>query len=58
MGQADVRHDLDSMDALQNCPEAYHIFRDVGWIEFFQKLKGSDEAVAIEFAQNLKNNQT
>ena len=58
MGRETVRHEPNSMDALQNCPEAYHIFIDAGWIEYFQKLEGSDEAVAIEFAQNLNNNQT
>ena len=55
MGGAVVRHKLDSMDALQNYPESYRVFRYIGWIEYFHKLEGSDEAIAIEFAQNLNN---
>ena len=58
MGVVAVRHEPDSIDALQNFPEAYHIFRDIGWIEYFQKLECLDEVVAIKFAQNLNNNQT
>ena len=53
-----IRHEPDSMDALHNCPEAYHIFRDAGWVEFFQNIKGSNEVAIIEFDQNLNNNQT
>ena len=58
MREATVRQKLDSIDALQNYPEAYQVFRNTRWIEYFQKLEGLDEAVAIEFAQNLNNNQT
>ena len=50
MGGVVVRNELDSMDALQNFHEAYHIFREAGWVEFFQTLEGSDKAVAIEFS--------
>ena len=58
MGGTMIKHELDSMEALQNCLEAYHIFRDARWIEYFQKLEGSDEVMEIEFSQNLNNNQT
>ena len=58
MGGSVVRHKPNSMDALQNCLEAYHIFRDVGWVDFFQNIEGSDEAVSIEFSKKLNNNQT
>ena len=46
------------MEALKNCPKDYQVFRDARWIEYFQKLEGSDEAIAIEFAQNLNDHQT
>ena len=58
MGGVAVGNEPNSMDALQNFLEAYHIFREAGWVEFFQKLEGSDEVVTIEFAQKLNNNKT
>ena len=50
MGGEAAKHEPNSMDALQNFPKSYHIFREAGWVEFFQKLKGSEEAVEIEFS--------
>lgn len=58
MGGVAVIHEPDSMGTLKNCLESYQVFRDAGWIEYFQKLVGLDEAAAIEFAQNLNNHQT
>ena len=48
----------DSIEALQNCPEAYQIFRDVGWLEYFQKLTGSNKEIVMEFARNLNKYHT
>ena len=42
---------------MDSYPEASHIFKDAGWFEFFQRLKGSDDDVAMEFAKNLERNQ-
>ena len=53
-----MRHEPDSIESLPSCPEEYKIFRDVGWLEYFQRFKGSDETIAMEFARNLNDHQT
>ena len=43
---------------MENYQKAYQIFKDAGWFEFFQRLEGSNKVIAMEFANNLKRNQT
>lgn len=58
MGGAVVRHEPNSRKALENCDEACQIFREARWIKFFERLKGSEESVVLEFARNLERNKT
>ena len=58
IGGATVIHELESIEALQNCLEAYQVFRDAGWLEYFQRLEGSDEAIEIKLAKNLNDHET
>ena len=57
MGEVEIRHELGSTEALEDCFEACQVFKDAGWFEFFRRLEGSDSGIAMEFAKNLERNQ-
>jgi len=58
MGGATIRHELESIEEFEKCPESCQIFKDASWFGFFQRLEGSDGAIAMEFTKNLKEYQT
>lgn len=58
MGGEVVRHEPNSIKTLEKFPEAYEIFREAGWINFFEQLRGSIESVSFEFSRNLNRNLT
>lgn len=48
-----MQHNPGSTEALEGFPEACQVFKYAGWFEFFQRLEGSDNGVAMEFIKNL-----
>jgi hypothetical protein len=53
MGGSAVRYELEKLDALLLHPDVYQIFLQAGWISYFKKLQGFNEAEVLEFSQNL-----
>lgn len=49
-----VRREPTNHKKMFRNPEVVDIFQKLGWINYFQKLDGFDEEVAMEFATNLK----
>ena len=48
-----MRYELENLDALLLYPDVYEKFLQVGWIYYFKKLQGFNEAEVLEFSQNL-----
>jgi hypothetical protein len=53
MGGTPVRYEPENLDALLLHPDVYQIFLQAGWISYFKKLQGFNEAEVLEFSQNL-----
>jgi hypothetical protein len=53
MGGSAVRYEPKNLDALLLHPDVYQKFMQVGWISYFEKLQGFNEAKVLEFSQNL-----
>jgi hypothetical protein len=53
MGGTPVRYEPENMDALLLHPDVYQIFLQAGWISYFKKLQGFNEAEVLEFSQNF-----
>jgi hypothetical protein len=53
MGGSVVRYEPENMDALLLYPDVYEKFLQFGWISYFEKLQGFNEAEVLEFNQNL-----
>jgi len=56
MGREMIWHKPGTIEALEGCPEACQVFKDAGWFEFFQKLEGPNNVVAMEFMKNQEGN--
>jgi hypothetical protein len=53
MGGLIFHHELESVELLCGHPEAYQIFKNAGWVTFFEILWGFDNDATLEFAQNI-----
>jgi hypothetical protein len=53
MGGSVVRYEPENLDALLLYPDVYEKFLQAGWISYFEKLQGFNEAEVLEFSQNL-----
>ena len=54
MGGNAVRNEPGLMALLELYPEAYQIFLQVGWVDYFRRLQEFDSQQVLEFARNLK----
>lgn len=54
MGGKAVRNEPGSMTLLELYPEAYQIFLQAGWVDYFRRLQEFDSQQVLEFARNLK----
>lgn len=52
-GGAIVRHELESIDSLNDYPIFYRTFQIIGSLVYFNKMRGFDEYILLEFAQKL-----
>ena len=50
---APARYEPNILDALSAKREVFSIFREVGWIEYFQILNGFHEETTFQYAMNL-----
>ena len=58
MGGVAVHHEPSNVSLLRRNPEALKIFRDAGWLQYFEQLQGHDDYVALDFARNLEGNHS
>lgn len=54
MGGNVVRNEPSSTALLELHLEAYQIFLQAGWVDYFQRLQEFDSQQVLEFARNLK----
>jgi hypothetical protein len=49
-----VRHEPEDTTRVRNNHEVWQVFENAGWNVYFDRLKGSNEEIATEFALNLR----
>ena len=49
-----MRHEPEDTTRVQNNQEVWKIFENTGWNVYFDRLKGSNEEIAMEFTLNLR----
>ena len=54
MGGEPVRHEPSNVSMLRHNPEALEVFRVARWLQYFEKLQGYNNFVALDFAMNLE----
>lgn len=54
MGGNAVRNEPGSTSLLELYPEAYQIFLQAGWVDYFWRLQEFDSQQVLEFTRNLK----
>ena len=48
-----IRYEPKNLDTMCENREFFSIFREVGWIEYFQRLNGFHEETTFQFSMNL-----
>lgn len=54
MGGEHVCHEPSNVSMLQQNPEALEVFKATGWLQYFKKLQGYNNFVALDIAMNLE----
>jgi len=54
MGGNPLRHEPGSTALLELYQEAYQIFLQAGWVDYFRRLLDFDSQQVLEFACNLR----
>ena len=54
MGGEPVHHEPSNVSMLQHNPEALEVFMAAGWLQYFEKLQGNNNSIALDFAMNLE----
>jgi len=54
MGGNMITHEPGSTALLELYPEAYQIFLQVGWVDYFRRLPDFNTQQVLEFACNLR----
>jgi hypothetical protein len=58
IGGEPARHGPSNVFMLQQNPEALEVFRSTGWLQYFKKLQGYNNYVALDFAMNLEGDRS
>ena len=58
MGGELVHHEPSNVSMLRQNPEALEGLRVAGWLQYFEKLQGYTNSVALDFAMNLKGGRS
>jgi hypothetical protein len=58
MGGELVHHEPSNVYMLRHNPEALEVFRATGWLQYFKKLQGYNNFVALDFAMNLEGDRS
>ena len=48
-----VKFEPNNLDAIHANREVFSIFREAGWIQYFQRLNGFHEETTFQFTMNL-----
>ena len=54
MGGEPIHHETSNVSMMRQNPEALEVFRAAGWLQYFEKLQGYNNYVALDFAMNLE----
>jgi hypothetical protein len=58
MGGPVVRKEPATTALLEHYPQAYQIFEQAGWLQYFRRLQGYNESQTLQFARNLQDNHS
>ena len=58
MGGEPIRHEPNNVSMLRQNPEALEIFMVARWLQYFEKLQGYNNSVALDFAMNLEGDHS
>ena len=58
MGGEPVCHEPSNVSMLQQNLEVLEVFKAEGWLQYFKKLQGYNNSVALDFAMNLEGDHS
>ena len=58
MGGEPIRHEPSNVSMLRKNPKVLEVFRVAGWLQYFEKLQGYNNFVALDFAMNLEGDRS
>jgi hypothetical protein len=58
MGGSAIRNEPATTALLEQYPEAYQIFEQAGWLNYFRRLQGYNEQQVLQFALNLREHHS
>ena len=58
MGGEPDCHEPSNVSMLRQNPEALEVFKVAGWLQYFEKLEGYNNFVALDFAMNLEGDRS
>jgi hypothetical protein len=58
MGGSAIRNEPATTALLEQYPEAYQIFEQAGWLNYFRRLQGYNEQQVLQFALNLQEHHS
>ena len=58
MGGEAILHEPSNVSVLRQNPKVLEVFRTTGWLQYFGRLQGHDDYVAVDFARNLEGHHS
>ena len=58
MGDFVVRHEPAMIDVLRQSIQLFEIFKELGWMEYFERLNGLHGEMALQFVQNVEGDHS
>ena len=58
MGGELVRHEPSKVSMMRQNLEVLEVFMAAGWLQYFEKLQGYNNFVALDFAMNLEGDRS
>jgi hypothetical protein len=58
MGGSVIRNEPATTALLEHYPEAYQIFQQVGWLNYFHRIQGYNEQQVLQFTRNIQEDHS
>ena len=58
MGGEPVCHEPSNVSMLRQNPDALEVFMAAGWLQYFEKIQGYNNSIALDFAMNLEGDRS